>query len=78
MMTPFQQLLRHRPRPAAVLALRRRLDVDRSTLYRWSRGEPYPPYHMAQKIISILAEYGVAMDFNGIYEPSLPEDAPES
>ncbi|OQX34090.1 MAG: hypothetical protein B0D91_13065 [Oceanospirillales bacterium LUC14_002_19_P2] len=55
-------------------ALRKQLDVDRSTLYRWAKGEPYPPYHMAKKIIQILAENCVVMDFNGIYKPSLPED----
>ncbi|WP_257287828.1 DNA-packaging protein [Endozoicomonas sp. SESOKO2] len=74
MITPFQNLLRQKPRPPVVSVLRDRLDVDRSTLYRWSKGESYPPYTVAAEIINILAEYGVAMDYNDIYKPCLPED----
>ena len=72
MITPFQSLLRQKPRPAAVTALKDRLPVDRSTLYRWSTGQSYPPHHQCPEIISILAEFEVAMDYNGVYQPSLP------
>ena len=77
MITPFQKLLKQKPRPVAVTALRDRLDVDRSTFYRWGKGKPYPPYPMATQIIDVLAEFGVAMDYNGIYQASLSDTKPE-
>ena len=72
LITPLQGLLRaHSVRNAEIC---KRLNIDRTTVYSWRKGERYPNKENADRLIELFREYGYELDYNQIYQPSVREN----
>ena len=63
--TPFQQALIEVPQ--LYRTMRERLALDRTTAFNWRRGVTFPNKQNADRIIALFAEFGIGIDYNGIY-----------
>lgn len=43
------------------------LELDRSTIHKWSVGELFPQRPNAVRLIEVFYEHGIALDYNDIY-----------
>lgn len=75
MITPFQKALRDKIVPPG--EIRQVTRCSRTTLWRWQTGVSFPEKPQAETLIALFSEHGAALDYNGIYQATVPvqEDA---